>query len=131
MAFGGIPALMTDRIFIDNIRLSCRVGIGEPERRNAQDVLVDVSLFLDLSQAAESDDVKRTVNYKDALQCVSSFVTGKEFGLLESVAEGVAATVLDAFPAERVVVRVRKAKYSSEPSIGIEVTRDRKIWSSR
>ena len=39
--------------------------------------------------------------------------------------------MLDAFPVERVSVRVRKAKYSQEPSIGVEIARDRESWSSR
>jgi dihydroneopterin aldolase len=122
---------MTDRIFVDNLRLSCRVGITPEERRQPQEVLVDVSIFLSLVRAGRSDDVRDTVNYKEVVQRVSLYVSGKEFTLLEGLAEGVVSAVLDAFPVERVVVKVRKAKYSDEPSIGIEVARDRESWSSR
>jgi FolB domain-containing protein len=122
---------MTDRIFVDNLRLGCRVGITPDERLEPQEVLLDVSLFLSLAPAGASDSVKDTVNYKDLMERVSSFVSSKEFGLLESLAEGVAAVALGAFPVESVVVKVRKAKYSAEPSVGIEITRDRKSWSSR
>jgi FolB domain-containing protein len=122
---------MTDRIFVDNVRLSCRVGITPEERRQPQEVLVDVSLFLSLASAGRSDDVGDAVNYKEVLQRVSLSVSGREFTLLEGLAEGVVSAVLGAFPVERVVVKVRKAKYSVEPSIGIEVSRDRESWSSR
>ncbi|MDA4136258.1 MAG: dihydroneopterin aldolase [Thaumarchaeota archaeon] len=122
---------MTDRIFVDNLRLSCRVGITPEERLKSQEVLLDVSLSLSLAPAAASDSVKDTVNYKEIMERVSRFVSSKEFSLLESLAEGVAAVALEAFPVERVTVKARKAKYSAEPSVGIEITRDRKPWSSR
>jgi len=122
---------MSDRIFVDNLRLSCMVGITPEERRQAQEVLVDASLFLDLSRPGKTDDIEQSVNYKTVLQRITKFVTAKEFALLESVADGTAAALLESFPVERVVVKVRKAKYSVEPSIGVEVSRDRKTWSSR
>ncbi len=122
---------MTDRIFVDNVRVSCQVGITPEERRQSQDVIVDVSLFLSLARAGGSDDVDDTVNYKDVMDRVTSVVSGGEFTLLETVADGVARAVLEAFPVERVVVRVRKAKYSLEPSIGVEIDRSRETWSSR
>ncbi len=67
---------MTDRIFIDNLRLSCRVGITPEEREKTQEVLVEINMFLSLAGAGKSDDVKQTVNYKEVMQRVSLFVSG-------------------------------------------------------
>ncbi len=122
---------MTDRIFVDNLRVVCRVGLTPVERREPQQVIVDVSLFLSLARAARSDEVKDSINYKEVRERITSFANGREFTLLESVAEGVAGAMLDSFPAESVSVRVRKAKYSQEPSIGVEIVREREPWSSR
>jgi len=122
---------MSDRIFVDNLRLACSVGITPQERRRSQEVLVDVSLFMNLKRAGMSDDVKDTVNYKEVLALVTNFISSKKFGLLENLAYSVADALLEAYPAESVRVSVRKAKYSSEPSIGVEIIRDRKSWSSR
>jgi FolB domain-containing protein len=122
---------MPDRIFVDNLRLNCVIGITPEERSRAQEVLIDTSLFLDLSRAGNYDDIEQSVNYKTVMQRIIKFASGKEFALLESLAEGTAAAILESFPVERVVVKVRKAKYSFEPSIGVEVSRDRKTWSSR
>ena len=122
---------MTDGIFLDNLRVSCRVGLTPAERREPQEVMVDVSLFLSLTRAGRGDEVKDGVNYNDAKARISSFASGREFALLESVAEGIAGAMLEAFPVESVSVRVRKAKYSHEPSIGVEIARDKESWSSR
>ncbi len=120
---------MTDRIFIENLRLRCRIGITPSERRHQQDVLVDLNVFVNLSRAGKSDDVKDSVNYREVRERVSEFISGNEFGLLETLAEGVADLLLEYPPVERVLVRVRKGKYSAEPSIGVEISRDSRSWS--
>jgi 7,8-dihydroneopterin aldolase/epimerase/oxygenase len=114
-----------DTVFIDNLRLDCRVGVTDEERRQPQKVLVDVTLSLDLGRAAATKDIGDTVDYREAKRLFSQFVSTGEFVLLESLAEGVAAVALDRFEVERVAVRVRKEKYSTEPSIGIQIERSR------
>jgi len=114
-----------DTVFIENLRLDCRVGVTDEERRQPQKVLVDVTLALDLGRAAATKDIEDTVDYREAKRLFSQFVSTGEFVLLESLAEGVAALALDRFEVERVVVRVRKEKYSAEPSIGIQIERGR------
>ncbi len=114
-----------DTVFIENLRLDCRVGVTDEERRQSQKVLLDVTLSLDLSRAAATKDIEDTVDYREAKRLFSQFVSAGEFVLLESLAEGVAAVALDRFEVERVVVRVRKEKYSAEPSIGIQIERGR------
>src|SRR5580658_9246502 len=109
-----------DTIFIENLRLGCRVGVTEEEWRQPQNVLLDVRLELDLRRAAVSKRVEDTVDYREARLQFSRFVSEGEFVLLESLAEGLASLALERFKVDRVVVRVRKEKYSTEPSIGVE-----------
>ncbi len=116
---------MGDRIFIDNLRVRCSVGATERERLIPQDVLIDTSIYLDLRDAASSSDLEGNVNYKEELQRISDFVSKGRFVLLEGLAEGVARLCLSNPKVERVVVKVRKSKYSTEPSIGVEVERTR------
>lgn len=114
-----------DTVFIENLRLDCRVGVTDEERRTPQKVLVDVALSLDLSRAASSKKLEDTIDYREAKRQVSQFVSRGEFVLLESLAEGVAALALGGFEVDRVAVRVRKEKYSTEPSIGVRIERAR------
>ncbi len=124
---------MVDRIFIDNMRLKCKIGVTADERREPQDVIVDVSLILDLDRAATSNSLDDTVNYREIMQQVSAFVLSGEFTLLEGLAEGIATLALSSFQVERVSVRVRKGKYANEPSVGVEIERAAKAggqaWS--
>ena len=114
-----------DRIFIDNLRIDCLIGVTDEERRHLQKVVVDVDLALDLSRAGASERVEDTVDYREAKRQISQFVSSREFVLLEGLAEGIASLALERFKVERVVVKVRKEKYSVEPSIGIEIERVR------
>jgi dihydroneopterin aldolase len=109
------------------------VGIRPEEREKPQEVLLDVSLFLGLSGSGGGEEMARTVNYRQVMDGVSRFVSEGEFKLLEGLAEGVASLVLGTFPlVERVRVRARKAKYSVEPSMGVELERSRgPSWPSR
>lgn len=117
---------MNDRIFLDNLRLKCRIGITDEERREPQEIMADVSLIVNLKRAGASDSLGDTVDYREAMKRISQFVSSKEFNLLESLAEGIATLVLETAGVERVIVKVRKMAYSSEPSIGIEVQRGRR-----
>jgi 7,8-dihydroneopterin aldolase/epimerase/oxygenase len=112
-----------DRIFIEGLRLDCRIGVTDEERRLAQKVLLDVSLYLDLRRPAASGRIEDTADYRETKRLISQFVSEGEFLLLESLAEGVASLALERPGLERVVVRVRKEKYSADPSIGIEIER--------
>lgn len=122
---------MTDRIFIENLRVTSRVGITPEERRKPQEVLVDVNLFLSLTEAGTRDDIEESVDYKKAMSLVSDLISDGRFVLLEGMAEKVARELLESFPADMVRVRVRKAKYSGEPSVGVEVERVKGQRSSR
>jgi dihydroneopterin aldolase len=116
---------LMDRIFIENLHCVCRIGVTEEERRRPQQVIFDVVLTLDLGRSASSKRLEDTVDYRAARLQISHFASHGEFVLLESLAEGVASLCLDKFKVERVTVRVRKEKYSVEPSIGIEIERVR------
>ena len=114
-----------DSVFIENLRGDCLIGVTDEERSHTQKVVVDVTMNIDLSHAAASRRLEDTVDYREARNQISRFISSGEFLLLESLAEGIASLALDSFKVERVVVKVRKEKYSLEPSIGVEVERVR------
>ena len=112
-----------DRIFIDNLRVKCRIGVGQDERRETQEVLVDLSLYGSLEHPGTTGNMDDTINYRDVMECVTDFVSNGEFNLLESMASGVASLIINRYRVDSVSVRARKAKFSNEPSIGVEIER--------
>jgi FolB domain-containing protein len=53
-----------DRIFIRDLLVRGIVGINPDERKNRQDVLVNVTMWVDTRPAAASDDIADAANYK-------------------------------------------------------------------
>lgn len=114
---------MSDRIYLDDLSVPCRIGISPLERRRAQRVIVEVSLFLDLTTAAQSDSLSDSIDYRKVKARVAEVAAAEEFTLLEGLAEAIADALLVDFGTDRVVVNVRKAKYSARPAIGVEIER--------
>lgn len=94
-----------------------RHGYLEEERRLGQRFLVD--LWADVPEdAASSDDLEETVDYRKLAGLVRAVFAGPERLLLEGLAGAVADGVLERFPAvERVRVRVRKPDVVLDPPV--------------
>lgn len=102
---------MTDRIVLANMRFEGSHGVLPEEKAVPQPFEVDVELRLDLRPAGESDDLSRTVDYREVFEIARSVVEGPTHELIEALAELIAARLLDSFGrlgVEEVVVRVRK-----------------------
>lgn len=99
---------MTDRIVLTNLRFEARHGVHDWEREQDQPFEVDVELRLDLGPAGRSDDLALTVDYGRAYDAVAAVLRGRPHSLLESLSETIATDLLARFPADEVVVRVRK-----------------------
>ena len=56
--------LPLDRIHIRDLALRCIVGVYPEERREKQDVTVNITLHADLRRACKSDRLDDTVDYK-------------------------------------------------------------------
>ncbi|MDA0206318.1 MAG: dihydroneopterin aldolase [Acidobacteria bacterium] len=99
-----------DKILIPDYRISCHVGVPKKERDVAQDVLIDIELQLDLSQAGRADDFALTVDYAEVCKTVATTVERRPRKLIETIAEEVAEVLLANYPVQAVKVQVRKPR---------------------
>jgi len=114
---------MSDKIFIRNLVIPCKIGLYEKERRRKQDVIIDVEIFHNLREAGITDNIRKTVNYSELTRRITKLVSGSESRLLENIAQNIASLLLKESNATKVIVRVRKKRYSRNPLAGIEITR--------
>ncbi|MBN2492324.1 MAG: dihydroneopterin aldolase [Planctomycetes bacterium] len=116
-----------DRIHIGDLALRCIIGILPEERRELQDVLINVTMAADLQAAGRSDDLADSVDYKAIKQRIRTLVEGSRFRLIESLAERIAATCLEDPRVRRVRVRVDKpGALRFARTVAVEVSRTRK-----
>jgi len=85
---------VTDRIELSGLRVRGHHGVFDHERRDGQDFVVDLVVWMDLAPAAASDDLADTVNYGELAQRAAGIVGGEPCDLIETVAGRIAADVL-------------------------------------
>ncbi len=109
---------MADRIELRGLRIRGFHGVFDHERRDGQDFLIDVTLWLDLERAAASDDLSDTVDYGALAAQVHDIVAGEPRNLIETVGAEIAETVMSDERLAAVEVTVHK------PSAPIPLTFD-------
>ncbi len=117
---------MTDQIQIKDLLLRTIIGINEEERRNRQDVLINIVLHADTRAAGASDDIRDAVNYRTITKRVIARVEESEFYLVEKMAAEIAAICLEDRRVEAVDVRVEKpGALRFARSVGVQIHRTR------
>lgn len=99
---------MSDRIELRGLRVRGKHGVFDHERRDGQDFLVDVTLWLDLAAAAASDDLADTYDYGALAQTAADIVAGPPRNLIETLAAQIAGAVLRDERVRAVEVTVHK-----------------------
>lgn len=98
-----------DRILLRGMTFHGYHGTLSAERELGQPFTVDIELRLDLRPAGISDDLTKTVDYGEVHRQTKEIVEGEPVGLTETVAERIAAAVLERHDlVEEVRVRVGK-----------------------
>ena len=97
-----------DIIFLRDLRVETVIGIWEWERKIRQTVSIDLEMSTDIRKAAASDSVADTLDYKSVAKRIQAFVGDSSFQLVETLAEKIAAIIIDEFGVAWVRVRVNK-----------------------
>lgn len=96
---------MTDEIRLRGLRAFAHHGVYDHERQNGQEFIVDVDVRIPLGNLA--DDIDNTIHYGTLAEAIVTSVERDPVDLIETVAERIAAIVLDA-GADSVRVEVHK-----------------------
>lgn len=115
-----------DRIFIRDLALRCIIGIYPEERREKQDIIINVEMQCDLRKAGRSDDLNDTVDYKAIKKAILKLVEESSFQLIESLAEKISDIALADDKVEQAVVSIDKpGALRFAKSSAVEITRVR------
>jgi dihydroneopterin aldolase len=117
-----------DCIQLTGIRSYGYTGYLSEERVLGQWFEVDLTLWLDLAPAGESDDIADTLDYREAIATVKQLVKESKFALVEKLASAIADTILQIEQVQQVRVKLSKPA-APIPDFGgritIDITRSR------
>jgi dihydroneopterin aldolase len=85
---------VTDRIELRGLTIRGNHGVFDHERRDGQDFIIDVTVWIDLAAAAASDDLADTYDYGVLAQRAADIVGGPARDLIETVAAEIADDVM-------------------------------------
>jgi 7,8-dihydroneopterin aldolase/epimerase/oxygenase len=115
-----------DRIFLRGLTAECVIGFIDWERRVKQTVVVDLELPVDCRQAAVSDEVTDTIDYKKVSKRVLAFIEASEFKLVETLAQRLAMLILEEFAIEWIRLSINKpGAIRNSRDVGVSIERSR------
>lgn len=115
-----------DKLVINDLLLRGIVGLNEWEREKRQDILINLTVFVDTRAAGESDDVDDSLNYRTLTKAIIRYVEDSSHYLVEALAASIAKIAILDFGAEGVIVRVEKmGALRFARSVGVEIERQR------
>ncbi|HEY3379104.1 MAG TPA: dihydroneopterin aldolase [Armatimonadota bacterium] len=115
-----------DRILIKDLLTRCVIGVNEGERRNKQDVLINIALQVDLRTPGRTDQLDDTVNYSALKKRILAMVDNSSFYLVEALAEHIAELCLEEPLVAQVQVTVEKpTALRFARSVGVDILRER------
>ncbi len=99
---------MTDRITLTGLTVYGHHGVFDFEKEQGQPFIADVTVWLDLTAAVASDDVRQTLHYGELAEFVAGVIGGPARDLIETVAAEVADGVMTRWPVLAVEVTLHK-----------------------
>ncbi len=115
-----------DKIFIKDLAVNGIIGINDWERVNEQPILINVTLYGDISAVGSSDNLEEGVNYRSVAKKLIAHAQSAQRFTVEALATDLARLCLEEEGVEKVTMRVEKpgaVRYSE--SVGVEIERSR------
>lgn len=113
-----------DKVFINDLMVRGVIGISDRERSQAQDIVVNVVLYTDITKGSETDNIDDCVNYRTIAKAIIAHVEEVSRYTVEALATDIAALCLNTEGVQKVRVKVEKpgaVRFSK--SVGVEITR--------
>lgn len=96
-------------IRIHNLRFHTFNGVLAEERKNGQQIAIDIALDYPIEQQVQHDKLTETISYADVRRDIDHFVHTHAYQLIESLANELLKTLLNKYPtAVRITLTIRK-----------------------
>jgi len=116
-----------DVVFIEALKVDTVIGVYEWEKSIQQTLQFDIEMRTDIRQAAQIDDLSKTVDYAVVADDVVKLAKANQAELIETVAEKVASHILSEYPVVSCKITLRKlGAVASTSSVGVIIERSKR-----
>ena len=117
-----------DIVFLTDLRIDTVIGIYDWEREIRQTIAIDLEMGTDITQAADSENIEFALNYKSISDRLVAFVEKSEFQLIETLAEKIAAIVINEYSVPWVRVTLHKpGAVPAAKDVGVVIERGTRL----
>ena len=115
-----------DKVIIKDLLVRGIIGVNDWERKRAQDILINITLFTDTHRAAETDNITDCVNYSTMSKRIQAHAENVNRLTVEALANDLAKICLEDKGVQKVILRVEKpGAVRFAKSVGVEIERSR------
>ena len=116
-----------DIVFIRELRADTVIGVYDWEREVRQTMVLDLEMACDNRLAARADDISDALDYAAVSTRLLEFIENSQFQLIETLAEQVAAIVLEEFNVPWLRLRLYKpGAVAQARDVGVLIERGNK-----
>jgi dihydroneopterin aldolase len=112
-----------DRIHIEQLEVSTRIGVLKEERSARQRLTVSISFWPYHEAGDLADKIENAINYSDVVEETKNFVRDQSVNLIETLADRLAMHLLKNFRMQRVTIELRKFPFEDANYVSVTVTR--------
>jgi dihydroneopterin aldolase len=116
---------MRDSILIEALELTARIGVPEDERAALQRLTVSLRIEPRRDFSALGDDIANAVDYFAVCEAIKALSAVRPRRLIETLAEEIAALVIERFAVAAVEVELRKFILPDTAFVAVTLRRER------
>jgi dihydroneopterin aldolase len=117
------PNPFSDRIHIEQLQVSTRIGVPETERATPQRLTLNITFSPRHGAGDLEDHIDKTINYSAVAEEAKRFAHDHSLNLIETFADRLAKHLLKTFPIQNVTVEVRKFALKDARYVSVTITR--------
>jgi 7,8-dihydroneopterin aldolase/epimerase/oxygenase len=113
----------SDRIHIEQLEISARIGVPEEERAAPQRLTVSISFWPYHEAGDLADKIENAINYSSVIEEVKNFARDQSVNLIETLADRLAMHLLKHFRMQKITIELRKFPFKDANYVSVTVTR--------
>src|SRR6266699_6040783 len=117
------PHAFADRIHIEQLEVSTRIGVPEEERAAPQRLTASISFWPYHEADDLADKIENVVNDSAVAEEVKNFVRDQAVSLIETLADRLATHLLGNFAIQKITIELRKFALEDAKYAAVAVTR--------
>ena len=113
-----------DTVFIRDLSIDAVIGVFGWERQVEQKIMVNLEMATDITQAAQTDDLVHTLDYKAISQRIRVLVQDNQPQLVETLIELIASTIMSEFDIPWLRISIAKpGAVRGSAAVGVTIER--------